>query len=143
MVLRIIWRTISFYDQIIKEYFGAPEEGGRFKGAIYRPFEYETEKPRENLEKEENFEFIQQRNLFDFMRRLMVMRFESSFGSFEQSIRRFKSITEHALEFIQKAYELDPENYEIIEHLGDIYESNGNNWKSGRILGEILGINPK
>lgn len=92
----------TFYDQIIKEYFGAPEEGGRFKGAIYRPFKYETEKPLEDLEKEENFEFIQQRNLYDFMRRLMVMRFESSFGSFEQSIRRFKNITEHALEFIQK-----------------------------------------
>ena len=91
----------AFYDQIIQDYFGAPEEGGRFKGAIYRPFEYETE-TLEDLEREENFEFIQQRNLYDFMRRLMVMRFESSFGSFDQSIRRFKNITEHALEFIQK-----------------------------------------
>ena len=31
---------MEFYDKIIT-YFFAPEEGGRFKGAMYRPFEYE------------------------------------------------------------------------------------------------------
>jgi len=30
-----------FYDTVIKEYFANPEDGGIFKGAIYRPFEYE------------------------------------------------------------------------------------------------------
>jgi superfamily II DNA or RNA helicase/HKD family nuclease len=135
----------AFYDQIIQEYFGVPEEGGRSKGAIYRPFEYETE-ILEDLEKEENFEFIQQRNLYDFMRRLMVMRFESSFGSFEQSIRRFKRITEHALEFIQKTnrfildrsllekiYSKDEE--EIEDELKNFTEKllNGNYPKNNRI----------
>lgn len=91
----------ELYDRIIKIYFGSPEEGGQFKGAIYRPFIYETE-IEGGLGEKENFELIQQRNLFDFMRRLMVKRFESSFGSFEQSIRRFKRITKHALEFIEK-----------------------------------------
>jgi hypothetical protein len=43
----------------------------------------------------------QQRNLFDFMRRLMVKRFESSFGAFQQSIMRFKRINENALTFIE------------------------------------------
>ena len=59
-------------------------------------FEYEVDKEKINKEKlseKENFQFVQQRNLFDFMRRLMVKRFESSFGSFEQSIKRFKKIT--------------------------------------------------
>jgi len=91
----------AFYDKIITEYFGSYEEGGRFKGAIYRPFMYETAQ-REDLSEKDNFEFVQQRELYGFMRRLMVKRFESSFGSFEQSIRRFKRITENALNFIRK-----------------------------------------
>jgi len=91
----------DFYDQIITEYFGLPEEGGRFTGAIYQPFSYETQKDETNLSEKENFEFIQQRQLSDFMRRLLVHRFESSFGSFQQSIRRFKEITTHALQFIK------------------------------------------
>jgi len=93
-----------FYDTVIKDYFGDPDEGGQFKGAIYRPFEYEKQRDDisvENLSKEENRQFIQQRNLYDFMRRLLVKRFESSFGSFEQSIKNFKKITKLSLEFIE------------------------------------------
>ena len=90
-----------FYDQIITEYFGPPEDGGRFTGALYQPFSYETQKDETSLSEKENFEFVQQRQLSDFMRRLMVHRFESSFGSFQQSIRRFKDITTHALQFIK------------------------------------------
>ena len=95
----------EFYDQIISHYFGDPDEGGQFKGAIYRPFEYEVERKKiadEKLTEKENFQFIQQRNLYDFMRRLLVKRFESSFGSFEQSIKNFKHITKNILEFIKK-----------------------------------------
>jgi len=92
----------DFYDRIIKVYFGEPELGGKFKGAIYHPFEYEVEVEKKPLGEKESFEFFQQRNLFDFMRRLMVKRFESSFGSFEQSIIRFKKIAEDALVFINK-----------------------------------------
>jgi hypothetical protein len=36
------------------------------------------------------------------MRRLLVKRFESSFGSFEQSIKNFKEITKEILLFIEK-----------------------------------------
>ena len=115
----------AFYDQIISTYFGLPEEGGQFKGAIYQPFIYETAK-KEDFTAEENFEFQQQRNLFDFMRRLMVKRFESSFGAFQQSIMRFKRINENALTFIEnsgkfimdrslmeKIYDMDEEEIEI------------------------------
>jgi len=102
----------DLYDRVISVYFGDPDEGGRFKGAIYRPFEYETERTRivgERLSEKENFEFIQQRNLYDFMRRLLVKRFESSFGSFEQSLKNFKHVTELSLKFIEKteSYILD------------------------------------
>lgn len=94
-----------FYDQVIGRYFGASGDSGQFKGAIYRPFEYEVEKAKiagEKLSEKDNRQLNQQRNLYDFMRRLLVKRFESSFGSFEQSIRNFKRITEKILEFIRK-----------------------------------------
>jgi len=95
----------DFYDDVIKLYFADPDEGGRFRGAIYRPFEYETEREKiitDKLSDKENFEFIQQRNLYDFMRRLFVKRFESSFGSFEESLKNFKHITESVQKFIAK-----------------------------------------
>ncbi len=97
-----------FYDKVIEQYFGDPDDGGQFKGAIYRPFEYEIEREdivNEKLSEKDNRQFIQQRNLYDFMRRLLVKRFESSFGSFEQSIKNFKKITKHVLEFIEKTGE--------------------------------------
>lgn len=96
---------LDFYEKVINEYFANPEDGGLFKGAIYRPFEYEIERNL-NLENkltlQENREFIQQRNLYDFMRRLLVKRFESSFGSFKKSIENFYRITDNALIFIKK-----------------------------------------
>jgi superfamily II DNA or RNA helicase/HKD family nuclease len=122
----------EFYSEIIEEYFGDPNDGGKFKGAIYRPFEYEkglktlsTNEAEEKLSQDDNRAFQQQRNLFDFMRRLLVKRFESSFGSFEQSIRNFKKITQKCQEFtdrtgeyildrslLEKIYELDAEEIE-------------------------------
>ena len=80
------------------------------------------------------------------MRRLIVKRFESSFGSFEQSIRNFKKITENALEFIhktqkyildrsllEKIYDLDLEQIE--EYLKDYSEKirNGDYPKNHKI----------
>jgi superfamily II DNA or RNA helicase/HKD family nuclease len=106
-----------FYDTVISEYFGDPEEGGRFKGAIYRPFEYEVERGKieaESLNEKENFQLQQQRNLYDFMRRLLVKRFESSFGSFGQSIKNFKDVTEKILKFIKKTGKGDYYNGEYI-----------------------------
>jgi len=95
----------EFYDEVIN-YFNYPEEGGKFKGAIYRPFEYKVGIRKENtdidLAEEDNRRFQQQFNLYDFMRRLLVKRFESSFGAFKQSIENFKNITEHCLKFIEK-----------------------------------------
>ena len=94
----------KFYDEVIS-YFNHPEDGGRFKGAIYRPFEYKIDfKDVENnkLSEEDNRRYQQQRNLYDFMRRLLVKRFESSFGAFKKSIENFKNITEHCQKFIEK-----------------------------------------
>jgi len=91
----------AFYDTVIEEYFLDPEEGGRFKGAIYRPFEYEKEQEAK-LSEDDNRQLQQQRNLYDFMRRMVVKRFESSFGAFEQTIKNFKTITTTCNDFIKK-----------------------------------------
>lgn len=103
----------AFYDEIITEYFEDPDSGGKFKGAIYLPFIYEQGYGMSlfdelDKDKEKNREWLQQRNLFDIMRRLLVKRFESSFGAFEQSIQNFKSITETVLQFIKKTGHGDP-----------------------------------
>lgn len=90
----------EFYDRVISQYFG---EGGDFKGTIYRPFEYEAGivgMDDEELNKEQNRAALIQKNLYDFMRRLLVKRFESSFGAFRQSIKNFKRITEKVQQFI-------------------------------------------
>lgn len=89
-----------FYDRIILEYFS---EDGIFKGAIYRPFEYES-KPKKKLTEESNRTFQQQRNLYDFMRRLLVKRFESSFGAFQKSIERFLRTHKMVKSFIKTSH---------------------------------------
>ena len=95
-----------FYDTVINEYFALPDNGGRFKGAIYMPFIYERgEIPdpyEERLPEEENRQYQQQFNLYDFMRRLLVKRFESSFGAFEKSLKNFRDITDTVRQFIER-----------------------------------------
>ncbi len=88
-----------FYDKIINDYFG---EDGLFTGAIYRPHLYEK---ADKKKKGENGEQVkqQQKNLFDFMRRLLVKRFESSFGAFSKSIERFLKTHEFVLSFIKES----------------------------------------
>lgn len=104
----------SFYDEIINRYFADPEEGGLFTGAIYRPFEYEQGFSTEAKDQEQNRELLQQRNLFNIMRRLVVKRFESSFGSFEKTISNFKRINRTVLEFITKTGRNNPLEGEYI-----------------------------
>ncbi|MCX7985876.1 MAG: helicase-related protein, partial [Bacteroidales bacterium] len=105
----------AFYDEIISSYFADPEVGGRFTGAIYRPFEYEVGVlTDEEKDLEKNREFLQQRNLYDIMRRLVVKRFESSFGAFEKTIRNFRQITQTVLDFITKTGKGNPLKGEYI-----------------------------
>jgi hypothetical protein len=89
----------KFYDEIIQYYFA---ENGRFTGAIYQPYSYEKTLEPNKLDQQENRQFNAQRNLYEFMRRLLVKRFESSFGSFEKSIERFLEVHLIVQEFIQK-----------------------------------------
>lgn len=105
----------KFYNKILEEYFA---ETGRFKGAIYKPFTYEKiVDDEDNLDEAGNRAFQQQRNLFDFMRRLLVKRFESSFGAFSKSIDRFLEVHKLVKQFIENSggkYILDRD---LIEHI--------------------------
>lgn len=99
----------NFYDEVIKA-FAPYDEEGKFKGAIYFPARYERgeqfglweEMNEIKISREEQFLYTYQRNLYDFMRRLLVKRFESSFGAFKESIERFKDVHKTALEFVEK-----------------------------------------
>jgi hypothetical protein len=60
----------EFYNKVITDYFA---EDGQFTGAIYQPYIYESGKDDSgNLDREENLEYLSQRNLYEFMRRLLV-----------------------------------------------------------------------
>ncbi len=98
---------LNFYDEVISA-FAPVEEKGCFRGAIYFPIRYEkglpptSEEVEGKLSEEENFLYVYQRNLYDIMRRLLVKRFESSFGAFYESLKNFKNIHQTALEFIRR-----------------------------------------
>lgn len=102
----------KFYDEVINSYFALPDRGGLFKGAIYQPFLYEKGLDDEK----QDFEYLQQFNLYDFMRRLLVKRFESSIGAFKQTILTMRDITENVLQFVQRTrqYILDRELFNKI-----------------------------
>jgi len=90
----------AFYDSIINSYFN---DDGLFRGAIYQPFTYQQTIDEDNLNEEDNRALNQQRNLFGFMRRLLVKRFESSFGAFKNSIERFLKVHDVVQEFIKNS----------------------------------------
>ena len=89
----------TFYNAVINEYFG---EDGQFRGAIYQPFIYERFHELAQLDDKGNFAYLQQRNLYEFMRRLLVKRFESSFGAFAKSVDNFIHTHSIVLAFIEK-----------------------------------------
>lgn len=79
----------NFYDLVISEYFG---EDSEFTGAIYQPGAYMPSASDEDDEDEEGtvssraLANNQQRNMYKFIRRLLVRRFESSFGAFAKTL---------------------------------------------------------
>jgi len=109
----------EFYDRIVSAYFS---ENGSFTGAIYQPANYHAVIDEENMGMEDNRRFLQQRNLYDFMRRLLVKRFESSFGAFQKTIERFITVHELVLDFIERSggkYILDRDLIEKMEEFDE------------------------
>ena len=131
ILFELNYNQLEFYDKVISKYFN--KEEGEFKGVIYIPYVYykgidikkEEEIEEQNLiddeDNKENFEFYSQTNLRDFMRRLLIKRFESSFGAFEQSIRNFLSTYEMIYNFIKEnnCYLMDRRFIEDFEEYED------------------------
>jgi hypothetical protein len=78
-----------FYDLVISEYFG---EDSEFTGAIYQPGAYAPDggevedEDGEDAGDTRTLANTQQRNMYKFIRRLLVRRFESSFGAFAKTL---------------------------------------------------------
>ena len=94
----------DFYDDVLEKYFS---ENGEFNGAIYKPYLYDKKANNDDNEDEDednadSFSKLSQNQLFNFMRRLLVKRFESSFGSFADSMKRFKELNKKCLDFINQ-----------------------------------------
>lgn len=138
---------LNFYENVIK-YFSDIEGERTFTGAVYKPAHYEKDYdkvPEKN--RQENIEFRSQANLYNLIRRLLVRRFESSFGSFEQSLKNLKKNNENVLEFvkktnkyildrdfIEKIHILEPEDIEneLIKRIEGL-NSDNNNKKNAKI----------
>lgn len=78
----------AFYDRVIKQYFGQDSE---FTGAIYQPGAYvpgalDPETDPDAADDPAALFTNQQRNMYKFIRRLLVRRFESSFGAFARTL---------------------------------------------------------
>lgn len=80
----------DFYDRVIYDYFG---KDGEFKGAVYRPQEYKADKSGQD---------DAQNNLYYMMQRMLVRRFESSFGAFRQSLENAIKMMTMCLAFIDR-----------------------------------------
>ena len=78
----------EFYDRVINDYFGSEE---RFKGAIYHPEDYYSDKRD-----------VAQLNLYLMLRNQLVQRFESSFGAFRQSVVNVRKSMAVAKAFIER-----------------------------------------
>ncbi|MGB4095927.1 MAG: helicase-related protein [Bacteroidales bacterium] len=134
---------LNFYENVIK-YFSDFEGERRFTGAVYKPAHYEKDYDKDSEKnRQENIEFNSQANLYNLIRRLLVRRFESSFGSFKQSLENLKKNNENVLKFIEKtnkyildrdfidkifALELEPEEIEneLIKHIEALNTENNN-----------------
>ena len=94
----------AFYDRVIRDWFG-PE--GAYRGAAYQPELYkEGRVAADDLGEDENpalvFAVESQRNLANFMRRLLVRRFESSFGAFAQTLSRIQEAHRKSLRLAEE-----------------------------------------
>lgn len=67
----------AFYDRVINDYLSDET----FTGAAYRPYAYNTVSSDD-----EQSDNVQQEGMYKFMRRLLVRRFESSFGAFAKTV---------------------------------------------------------
>ena len=95
-------KQLDFYDRVIREYFGAE---GKFKGTIYQPLKYERPKYRKGTRRQHEAEWVKgrQESLYWFIQRLVIKRFESSFGAFAKTIDNMIAMHDGVLKFLKRS----------------------------------------
>lgn len=102
-----------------------------FKSARYQPISYVHEDRKKELEDglknkygiELNLLIGRQKNLSDFMRRLLVRRFESSVAAFRQSLNYMIYSSEHLLTWIEKRDKVPVYKKGYLPDVEDFYET--------------------
>ncbi|MBP8622084.1 MAG: helicase [Bacteroides sp.] len=103
----------------------------RFKAARYAPITYVTEKQKEALTKELekkmdiSFNLLvgRQSNISNFMRKLLVRRFESSVASFKSSLEYMIKSSENVLKWIEKSNKVPVYKKGDLPNVDDFYIS--------------------
>lgn len=106
-----------------------------FKSARYQPISYvldDTKKELDELLKskygvEFNLLVGRQKNLSDFMRRLLVRRFESSVAAFRQSLNYMIRSSEHLIAWIEKRDKVPVYKKGYLPDVQDFYETSDDN----------------
>lgn len=102
-----------------------------FKSARYQPISYVCDENKKELEDglksrygiEFNLLIGRQKNLSDFMRRLLVRRFESSVAAFRQSLNYMIYSSEHLLAWIDKRNKVPVYKKGYLPDVEDFYET--------------------
>lgn len=123
-------RTLESISPVDKE-----NSKSYFRSARYQPISYVLGDKRKELEEELkkkhdvelNLLVGRQKNLSDFMRRLLVRRFESSVAAFRQSLNYMISSSEHIIEWVEKREKVPVYKKGYLPSVEDFYETTDDN----------------
>lgn len=109
----------KYYDEIIGKYFNPDsKDKDSFSATIYRPEFYAN---LSDDQSEQNL--VTQKNLTYFIKRLLIKRFESSFGAFRDSLENIKNNHKNVLDYL--GYEIEElDKYKDAKSAGTNYISN-------------------
>lgn len=128
----------NLYLQTLETISPSDKESGEryFVSARYQPISYVADSDKKalletELKQQYGIEFNllvgRQKNLSDFMRRLLVRRFESSVAAFQQSLSYMIHSSEHLLSWVAKRYKVPIYKKGYLPSVEDFYETTDDN----------------
>lgn len=132
---------LNTLDRISKSK-GPKDDVYRYKAARYSPILYVHEEMKEKLAKELeektdvkfNLLIGRQGNLSDFMRHMLVSRFESSVAAFQSSLGYMIQSSEHILKWVEKRGKIPVYKKGNLPDVSDFYDISDDDWE------EIQGV---
>lgn len=132
---------LNTLDRISKSK-GPKDDVYRYKAARYSPILYVHEEMKEKLAKELeektgvkfNLLIGRQGNLSDFMRHMLVSRFESSVAAFQSSLGYMIQSSEHILKWVEKRGKIPVYKKGNLPDVSDFYDTSDDDWE------EIQGV---